>query len=510
MIDTHAHINTDKFDEDIDLVIENAKKAGLEHIIIPGIEVAEFGSIIDLVDKYPDYLYCGIGIHPHSAKEINDEVLDKIESLASHNNVVAIGEMGLDYYYDFNPKDIQKVAFIKQIQLSKKLNLPIIVHNRESDEDLLNILDNEQDGKLHGVIHCFSSDMETLNRAIKIGMHISFTGNITFKKYDDHKIVENTPMDRIMLETDSPYMTPVPYRGKRNEPKHVKYVAEKIAEIKKISLEEVISMTSQNAKKLFKIPLFIFLLLSINLIAYSQENEEEESEDDKKYSETSYLDENDDSNNFVIIENPFNKTLGIGVSAGTNVIIKNNYVDGGVQEESQKSIPLFGANFNYHLLDFINLQFAYVYSKNQNVVDKVKQDFPEISDSLLPAPNIHQLFELSASFIARSSSNMNFYGNIGTNLFYNNINGVSNSQFGIVFGIGLQYNILFENYGTLTIATEMKFDFELSKTTSTFIQTKYIEGTNNPREFETKEITETFRHQFTTPRLTIIYYPNLW
>jgi len=499
MIDTHAHINTENFNDDIDDVIKSAKEDGIKNVIIPGIERAEFQSIIDLVEKYPDYIYCGIGVHPHSASELNDDILEEIEQRATHKNVVAIGEMGLDYYYDFNPKDIQKAAFRKQIRLAKKLNLPIIVHNRDSDEDLLNIIESEQDGSLRGVIHCFSSDLKTMKKAVDLGMNISFTGNITFKNYKDEEVVFNTPDDRIMLETDSPYMAPVPKRGKRNEPKYVKYVAEKIAEIKNKRIEEVISMTSQNAKALFKLPLILFLFLSINFLAVAQEED-----DDTKYDPEAYLIE-EEENTFEILENRFNKTLGIGGAVGMNTIIKSLYIGDEIQEISQPGILLYGGSLNYHVLDWINLQAAYIYSKNNNVVEQRKKDVPGIADSLLPEPNFHHLYELSANFIARSSSNMNFYGNLGSNLFFNNIDGNANNRIGIVFGVGLQYNLLFEDVGTLTIGAEIKFDFELTNTTETFQQTDLIDG-----EYTTKDVTETYRHQFTTPRLSIVFYPKLW
>lgn len=499
MIDTHAHINTEKFTNDIDEVILSAKNDGIKNIIIPGIEKAEFQSIIDLIEKYPDYIYCGIGIHPHSAKELNDEVLAEIEQRAKHKSVVAIGEMGLDYYYDFNPKSVQKEAFRKQIQLAKKLNLPIIVHNRESDEDLLDIIKSEQDGNLRGVIHCFSSDLDTMKKAVDLGMNISFTGNITFKNYKDEEVVRNTPNDRIMLETDSPYMAPVPKRGKRNEPKYVKYVAEKIADIKNISLDEVISMTSQNAKQLFKIPLILFLFFSMNFLAFAQEED-----DDSKYDPEAYLEVTEEQT-FEVLENRFHKTLGIGGAVGSNTIIKSLYIGKEIQEISQPAILLYGGSLNYHVLDWINIQAAYIYSKNNNVVEQRKKDVPGIADSLLPEPNFHHLYELSANFIARSASNMNFYGSLGSNLFFNNIDGNSNNRIGIVFGIGLQYNVLFEDIGTLTIGAEIKFDFELANSTETFQKTDLIEG-----EYITTDVTETYRHQFTTPRLSIVFYPKLW
>lgn len=213
MIDTHAHIFSEEFDNDITEVIENAFNSGVEAIILPAIEPKTFEKVIN-VSNLSENLFFSMGVHPHNAQEFNDEVSNKIIELASNPKMKAIGEIGLDYYYNFAPQDLQKEVFRKQLKLAKELNLPVIIHNRESDDDLLEILNAEQDGSLRGVLHCFSSNVEIMKKAIDLGFLISFTGNITFKKSEGlREIVKLAPIEKIMLETDSPYMTPVPFRG---------------------------------------------------------------------------------------------------------------------------------------------------------------------------------------------------------------------------------------------------------------------------------------------------------
>ena len=301
MIDTHAHIDTSAFDEDRDLVIKRAFETGIESIIIPGIEPKDFENILALTDRF-DNIFCAMGIHPHYAQQVTKENLEIIEKNAINPKVVAIGEIGLDYYYDFAPRDIQKEAFSSQLKLAKTLNKPVIVHNRDSDSDLLAILKNEQDGNLKGVLHCFSGDRNMLNEAIDLDFHVSFTGNITFKKSTLTEIVEITPLERILLETDSPYMTPVPLRGKRNEPSYVNYVAQKISEIKSIQINEVIKMTTANAKRLFKLTILLLLIPLFSL--FSQSNSSDTIQP-KVYQ--------------------FEKAFGLGAVIGTHTIVQTIY-----------------------------------------------------------------------------------------------------------------------------------------------------------------------------------------
>ena len=250
MIDTHAHLDTEVYDNDRDEVFAKALESGVSNIIIPATEPNGFHNIIQLANSRKN-LYYALGVHPHTANEYNEEVEQEIKTIAeTDDKLKAIGEIGLDYFYDFTPRDLQMKVFAKQLALAEALDLPVIIHNRESDKDLIAILE-KFNNRIQFVLHCFSSNINTANHAMELGAYFSFTGNITFKKFDLSEVIELIPNDRIMLETDSPYMTPVPYRGKRNEPKYLNLIANKIAEIKKININEVIKMTTDNAKKLF-------------------------------------------------------------------------------------------------------------------------------------------------------------------------------------------------------------------------------------------------------------------
>lgn len=252
-IDSHCHLFSKEFNEDLDAVIERAKVNGVEYILVPATDLPTSNEVIRLVDKYAS-LYGAIGIHPHDTKEWNKSIIDELEELAQHKKIVAIGEIGLDYYYDFSPKEKQIEAFREQIELAIKLKLPAIIHNRDADADMMNIIREYTPKGLIAQFHCFNSTLEIARELVEMKHFISFTGNITFKKADDlANIVSRVQIDNLLIETDSPYMTPVPHRGKRNEPANVKLVAEKIAEIQHLRVEDVARTTSYNAYKLFGI-----------------------------------------------------------------------------------------------------------------------------------------------------------------------------------------------------------------------------------------------------------------
>jgi TatD DNase family protein len=250
-VDTHSHLFYPNFVEDIDEAIERAKSSGVDYIIVPATDIETAKQTLALADKY-EMVYAEVGIHPHETKNWANENLKIIENLAQHKKVVAIGEIGLDYYYDFSPKEKQIEAFRAQIELALKLDLPIVVHNRESDEDVMKIVKEYCNSGLRGQFHCFNGTLSDARDLIRMKYLVSFVGNITFKKADSlREIVSNIRLHHIMLETDSPFMTPVPFRGKRNEPSYVKLVAEKVAELHKVSVEEVGRITSVNAFRLF-------------------------------------------------------------------------------------------------------------------------------------------------------------------------------------------------------------------------------------------------------------------
>jgi len=259
-VDTHAHLFYENYSEkagfpenEIDEVVQRAKDASVDHILVPATDIQTAQKVIELADKF-DMIYGAVGVHPHDSKDWDESFIPQIEELAQHNKILAIGEIGLDYFYDFSPKEKQIKAFRDQIELALKLNLPIIVHNREADEDILNIICDYAGSGLRAQFHCFNGSTEDALKLISMHHFISFTGNITFKNAENlREILARIPLDYLLLETDSPFMTPVPYRGKRNEPSYVKYVAEKIAEVHKISVEDTARITSLNAFRLFGI-----------------------------------------------------------------------------------------------------------------------------------------------------------------------------------------------------------------------------------------------------------------
>lgn len=252
-IDTHAHLFYPNFNGETEQVIERAQNAGVKYIIVPGTDLATSKKAIDLAEEF-EIVYAAVGVHPHDTTEWKTSFIETIEEFAKHPKVVAIGEIGLDYYYDFSPKEIQIEAFKAQIELAIKIGLPIIVHNRDSNDDMMQIIREYKNTSLRCQFHCFAGTAENAKELTEMGHFVSFTGNITFKKMDSlREIVKSVKLDKILLETDSPFMTPEPYRGKRNEPDNVLLVAEKIAEIHNTSLEDVARITNYNAYKLFGI-----------------------------------------------------------------------------------------------------------------------------------------------------------------------------------------------------------------------------------------------------------------
>lgn len=253
LFDTHAHLNAVQFEEDREEVIQRARDEGVSHIVVVGFDRPTIHGALELADNY-DFIYAAVGWHPVDAIDMKEEDLKWIEELASHPKVVAIGEMGLDYHWDKSPKDIQKDVFRKQIQLAKKVNLPIVIHNRDATEDVVTILKEEKAEEVGGIMHCYSGSLDIAKQCMGMNFYISFGGPVTFKNAKRPKeVAKEIPMDRLLIETDCPYLSPHPLRGKRNESSYVKYVAEQIAELKGISFEEIAEKTSDNAFHLFGI-----------------------------------------------------------------------------------------------------------------------------------------------------------------------------------------------------------------------------------------------------------------
>ena len=252
-IDTHAHLFYPNFQEDLDDVLSRARINDIDFILVPATDIKTSEQVIDLTEKY-EMIHGAVGVHPHDTKNWSASFIPKIEKLAKNKKIVAIGEIGLDYYYDFSPKEKQIEAFKSQIELALKLDLPVIIHNRDSDEDMMNIIRGYCGAGLKAQFHCFNGTIENAMELVGMNYMISFTGNITFKKADNlRKILQHIPPQNLLLETDSPFMTPVPHRGKRNEPSYVKFIAEQIAELHKLRLLDVARITSFNAFRTFGI-----------------------------------------------------------------------------------------------------------------------------------------------------------------------------------------------------------------------------------------------------------------
>jgi TatD DNase family protein len=253
LFDTHAHLNADQYLEDLYEVMERAKEAGVSNIVVVGFDTITINRAMELA-KAHDNIYACVGWHPVDAIDMTDDDLKWIEELASHPKVVAIGEMGLDYHWDKSPHDIQKEVFRKQIRLAKKVKLPIVIHNRDATADIVKILREEEAAEVGGIMHCFSGSVEIAKECLDMNFYISLGGPVTFKNAKKPKEVAlEIPLDKLLIETDCPYLTPHPYRGQRNEPSYVKLVAEQIAEIRGVTFEEIARVTSDNAKKLFGI-----------------------------------------------------------------------------------------------------------------------------------------------------------------------------------------------------------------------------------------------------------------
>lgn len=490
MIDTHCHIDTDRFESDRDNVINQAIIDGVELLIVPAIEPKTFTSLLNIVSNY-DCLYNGIGVHPHNSFEINQQILSEIEKIAQENNkTVAIGEIGLDYYYDFSPIDIQKKRFADQISIAKNLHLPIIVHNRESDEDLMQILKQNQDGNLKGVLHCFSGDIEMMRQAVDLGFFVSFTGNITFKNASQLiEVVRETSIENLLLETDSPWMAPIPHRGKRNEPKFLKIIAQKISEIKSIPINEVISMTTNNAKKLFNLSIFLISLFIFSSTLYAQSRT------------TVYDDDFEDYSHQEDIYDLYPRTFGFGPMIGTNTIVET-YDDG--QDISYDGLVSYGFIASYRVLNYLTLATSYHYSKSNEYVEKYKVD-----------PNHHHAIEFSSFISPNPYGRVNFYGILGLSYLINKYGRRIYSQefplgrkeyqndnkLAANTGLGFNVNIDLNNSGILCFMLEWKLNFALQKTNLEFDPRIDPKQPNHNRKTDIS----TF---YSIPRLSILWYPK--
>ncbi len=251
LFDTHAHLLDERFDEDRASLIETLPSLGMEGMIEVGTTVQDSRAAVNLAADV-NYIYAAIGVHPHEAKDVSGDYISQLEALAAQPKAVAMGEVGLDYHYDLSPRDAQQRVFSEQLALAMRLGLPVVIHMREATQDTLAIL-REHPG-LKGVMHCFSGSAETAEILVDMGLCVSFTGSVTFK--NARKTVEAAqvvPLNRLMAETDCPYLSPEPVRGRRNDPSNVRYVLQKLADIKGVPFEDMCAINIENAKGLYKI-----------------------------------------------------------------------------------------------------------------------------------------------------------------------------------------------------------------------------------------------------------------
>ncbi len=253
LFDSHTHLDDGRFQSDREFVIQRARAAGVRFILNPGADLASSTEAVRLAEENEDY-YAAVGVHPHEAKSVDDQVLALIKHLARSEKVVAIGEIGLDYHYDHSERSVQREVFRRQIQLAMDLHLPIIIHDREAHADVLEILKEEEAFSNGVLLHCYSGSAEMARQYVELGAMISLAGPVTFKNAKKPaEVAQEVPLDHLLIETDAPYLTPTPHRGKRNEPAHVKWVCERIAELRGLTPEEVAEATTANALRFFKI-----------------------------------------------------------------------------------------------------------------------------------------------------------------------------------------------------------------------------------------------------------------
>jgi TatD DNase family protein len=254
LIDSHCHLDMNAYDGNLDEIINSAKKRGISRIITIGIDLSSSRKAVELADQYPG-VYATVGIHPHSAEDASDDIYRELKKLAARQKVVGYGEIGLDYAKQYAPINIQLREFTMQLNLAKELHLPVVIHDREAHEDTLKLLKERGPFPAGGVMHCFSGDVSLACQVHELGFYISIPGIVTFKNAVElQQVVKEVPMERMLLETDGPFLAPAPWRGKTNRPDYLLYTASKMAELKNISVDEVANQTMLNTEKLFSLP----------------------------------------------------------------------------------------------------------------------------------------------------------------------------------------------------------------------------------------------------------------
>ena len=253
-IDSHTHLYLKNFDNDREQVIENAISSGIKYMLLPAIDKSTFGQMKSLSSLFPKNCFPMIGVHPTSVKKNNEEEINLVEEELKNETYCGIGEIGIDFYWDKTFAEQQKIAFRHQLKLAKKYNLAVAIHTRDSFDDVYKIVKEEQDGSLKGVFHCFVGSLKEAQKIMDLNFFMGIGGVVTFKNSGLDKVVKDIPLESILLETDSPFLTPTPFRGKRNQSAYIKLIAEKIAEIKNIEIEQIAKTTTSNCINLFKFP----------------------------------------------------------------------------------------------------------------------------------------------------------------------------------------------------------------------------------------------------------------
>ncbi|MEA4924774.1 MAG: TatD family hydrolase [Syntrophomonadaceae bacterium] len=253
IFDTHAHLQDSQLRGDVENILLRAREAGVEKITCVGYDLPSSQEAVLLARKYKQ-IYAAVGVHPHDAETLTPEILDQLKSLAKDPKVVAIGEIGLDYYRDLSPRHLQMQAFIEQIKLARQIGKPIVIHDRDANQDVMDTIKKYKAGRNGGIMHCYSGNLPLALEAIKQGFYISLAGPLTYKNAKKpQEVAVKVPMDRLLVETDCPYLTPEPFRGKINEPAHVRYVVEKMAALRGQHPDEVAYLTGRNARKVYGI-----------------------------------------------------------------------------------------------------------------------------------------------------------------------------------------------------------------------------------------------------------------
>ena len=252
LIDTHCHFNHKQFANDLPAYISRAQAAGVRQMIVVGYDMPSSEQAVQLSEAYSGVLFAVVGVHPHDAKDWNEVADKRLRQLSDHPHVVAIGEIGLDYHYDFSPRDMQERAFRAQMQIAREVGLPIVIHCREAYADTLQILSEEGADETGGVMHCWAGSVEDADKTVALGLALGFGGTLTFKNAETtRQAAQRVPLETLLVETDAPYLAPTPHRGKPNQPAYTRLVAEKLAELRGLSLPELAMLTTANARRTF-------------------------------------------------------------------------------------------------------------------------------------------------------------------------------------------------------------------------------------------------------------------